>query len=324
MRFFLSMLLLSSLISPGMAIAQQMLLLTGKISSSEKQVVTAPRSSRWNVQIQWMEEEGKVVEKGDLVAVFDGSLIQSQLEANLEKLETEQLELTQKTMTLDQDFIDAFGELNVAKMRVEKARIEASVPDSQVSQFDKGKYVLELQRALLEQVKAEEKLNLAKQALRTGVEKQKIEIQRIEQEIAFQRKQLKTMSIKAEFNGPVTYAMHPWNGEKMASGTNVQAAWNILDVQATDNFQIESWVHEIDVDKVRDQQQVTLTLDAYPGKTFSGELWSISTQTEKQSQWSDSVYYPVIYQFNKTPGVVLLPGMSVRVAVPQNGVEQPQ
>lgn len=298
--------------------ATSKMLLTGKISSAQKQNVTAPRSSRWQIQIQWLEEEGKVVEQGDMIAVFDGSLIQSQLEVNQERLETEKLELTQKTMELEQAYLEAKGELEVAIMRVEQAKIEAGVPEGQVSQFDKGRYELTLQRTRMEQSKAQEKSKLAEEAMRTGIEKQRIEIKKIEEEIAFQKKQLSNMSVTAQFKGPITYATHPWNGEKLAAGMNVQAAWNVLDVQAIEDFQIESWVHEIDVDKIRNQQDVELVLDAYPNEKFKGTMAFLSTQSEKRPQWSGSVYYPVIYRFSKEPDIALLPGMSVRIVVPQS------
>ncbi len=300
---------------PVNASLQSPLVLTGKISSANKQIVTAPKTDRWQIQIQWLAEEGQVVEQGDLVAVFDGSLIQSQLELNRERLETETLELTQKTMDLEQKLLEAQGALEVANLEVEKARIEASVPDGQVSDFDKGKYQLTLKRSLMEQSKAQEKLALAEEALRTGVQKQRIEIKKIEEDIAFGERQLENMSVQAQFRGPVTYANHPWSGDKLAAGLNVQAAWNILDVQATDSYQIESYVHEIDAHKIGQQPEVNLVLDAYPDKVFQGQLEVMSTQAEKQPQWSDSVYYPVIFRFEQTPQVKLLPGMSVRVEV---------
>lgn len=291
------------------------LLLTGKIGSAEKQIVTAPKSNRWQIQIQWLEEEGKVVNKGDLIAVFDGSLIQSQLEVNIERLETVSLELIQTRMELQQQQVEAQGELEVAKLRVQKAEIEAAVPDGQVSNFDKGQFELNFKRSLMEQVKAQQKLALAQEALNTGVEKRQIEIRKIEEEIAFQKRQLDTMSVVAQYSGPITYANHPWSGDKLAAGINVQAAWNIVTVQATNSFQIETWVHEIDVDDVKQHHRVELVLDAYPGKTFTGRLESISTQSEKQPQWSSSVYYPIVYTFEQEPQVTLLPGMSVRLSM---------
>jgi multidrug efflux pump subunit AcrA (membrane-fusion protein) len=301
------------LLLPFYGYGKSPLLLTGKISSAQKQVVTAPKSSRWQVQIQWLEDEGKVVNKGDLIAVFDGSDIQSQLELNRERAETLELELTQSEMELGQTVFEAEGQLNVALMRVELATIEASVPASEVSRFDKGNYQLTLQRALLEQVKAEERLALQKQAFRTGVQKKKIELLKVLEDIAYQESQLTKMSVTAELTGPITYAMHPWGNQKIAAGINVNASWQILDIQGSDNFQIESWVHEIDADKIPLTARVDMVMDAYPGIRFRGKLLSKSTQSEKKTQWSNSVYYPLIFTFEEPPEQTLLPGMSVRM-----------
>lgn len=300
-------------LQPVYAQGQSSLILTGKISSAQKQIVTAPKSSRWQVQIQWLEDEGKVVNKGDLIAVFDGSDIQSQLELNREKAETLELELTQSEMELGQSVLEAEGELKVALMRVELATIEASVPATEVSQFDKGNYQLTLQRALLEQVKAEQKLALQKQAFRTGVQKKKIELLKVLEDIAYQESQLTKMSVTAELTGPITYAMHPWGNQKIAAGINVNASWQILDIQGSDNFQIESWIHEIDADKISPSAEVDMVMDAYPGIRFQGKLLSKSTQSEKKAQWSNSVYYPLIFTFKQPPEQTLLPGMSVRM-----------
>lgn len=297
------------------------LVLTGKVSSAKKQVVTAPQTSRWQIQIQWMEEEGKVVNSGDTIVVFDGSDVQSRLDINEERAETLALELKQTKMELEQKLTEAQGQLKVAKMRVEKARIEASVPASEVSQYDKGQYELTLQRMLLEQVKAEEKLKLAQEELRTGVQKKRLDLLKVGEEIAFQQRQLKNLNVTADFTGPISYAMHPWSGQKMAAGVNAQASWTILDVQATENFQIESWVHEIDADKLGQDAVVELALDAYPNKRYQGKLAFKSTQSEKKEQWSGSVYFPVTFTFSQMPEEKLLPGMSVRVLVPGSDSE---
>lgn len=295
--------------------ADDSLLLTGKITSSQKQIVTAPKTSRWQIQIQWMEEEGTVVEKGAPIVTFDGSTLQSQLDINIERAEEVDLELKQTQMELEQSLLEAEGDFTVAEMRVEQARIEASVPEEQVSQFDKGQYELTLQRRYFELFKAQEALALAQEGLRTGVQKKQLELQKLEEEIAFQQRQLNTMTVTANFTGPVNYAMHPWSGDKLDAGINVQAAWQIMDVQAIENFQIESWVHEIDAAKVEQGEMVDVVFDAYPERSFKATLAHKSTQAEKQPQWSNSVYKPLIFEFANEPDVNLLPGMSVRIEV---------
>lgn len=291
------------------------LLLTGKVSSSAKQVVNAPQSSRWQIQIQWMEEEGEIVNEGDVIAVFDGSNEQSRLDQNIESLERQVLELEQLKMEQERKVSEAEGSLTLAIMRVDRARIEASVPASDVSRYDKGQYDLALQRALLEQVKAEEALQRALKERSTELQKKNIDNQKVEEEIAYLEGLLNKMNVKATLSGPVSYAMHPWTQQKIAAGNNLQPSWKVMDVQASSDFQIETWVHEIDAVGLQENTQVDLVIDAYPEQRFKGEIESISSQSEKKPQWSKSAYFPAIIRFVEEPDLKLLPGMSVRIHV---------
>ncbi|WP_158409436.1 HlyD family secretion protein [Brumicola pallidula] len=295
--------------------AQSDLLLTGQVSSSAKQVINAPQSSRWQIQIQWMEEEGAIVKEGDTIAVFDGSNEQSRLDQNIESLERQVLELEQMKMEQDRKFTDAQGSLTLAVMRVEKAQIEASVPASDVSQYEKGQYDLALQRAMLEQVKAEEALRRSAQERETEIQKKNIDIQKVEEEIAYLEGLLEKMNVTATISGPITYAMHPWTQQKITAGNNLQPSWKVMDVQATTDFQIETWVHEIDAVGLKDKTKVKLIIDAYPNKSFEGYIEAISSQSEKRAQWSKSSYFPAIVKFTTAPSINLLPGMSVRIHI---------
>ncbi|MFT6329760.1 MAG: multidrug resistance efflux pump [Bermanella sp.] len=295
--------------------AQSDLLLTGQVSSSAKQVINAPQSSRWQIQIQWMEEEGAIVKEGDTIAVFDGSNEQSRLDQNIESLERQVLELEQMRMEQDRKFTDAQGSLTLAIMRVEKAQIEASVPASDVSQYEKGQYDLALQRAMLEQVKAEEALRRAAQERETEIQKKNIDIQKVREEIAYLEEVLAKMNVTATISGPITYAMHPWTQQKITAGNNLQPSWKVMDVQATTDFQIETWVHEIDAVGLKDKTKVELIVDAYPNKSFEGYIEAISSQSEKRAQWSKSSYFPAIVKFTTAPDINLLPGMSVRIQI---------
>lgn len=299
--------------------AAQELVLTGQVSSSAKQIVNAPQASSWQIQIQWMEDEGKIVQKGEPVVVFDGASEQAQLTQSQENLDRYQLELKQLGIEQAQKVVDAEGRLVVAKMRVEQARIEASVPVSQVAAYDKGQFELALQRASLEQAKAEEALIRAQQEQRAEITKKRVDIMRTEEEIAYLHDILSKLNVIAEVTGPVTYAIHPWYGSKVTAGMNVRASWKVLDVQSTSNFQIETWIHEIDAVGLSNTEHVTIVLDAYPNAQYKGSVINISKQSEKKPQWSKSAYFPAIIAFDEVPDVDLLPGMSVRLLLNKGG-----
>jgi hypothetical protein len=291
------------------------LILTGQISSSAKHIVNAPQGSRWQVQIQWMEDEGKIVEKGNSVVIFDGASEQAQLTQNQENLDRYELELEQLLIEQSQKVVDAEGQLRVANMRVEKARIEASVPLSQVSALDKGQFELALQRSILDKVKAEEALVRAQQEQQAEITKKQVDIMRSKEEVAYLNDILSKLNVLAQVTGPVTYAIHPWFGTKVSAGMNVRPSWKVLDVQSTSNFQIETWIHEIDAVDLNEKAEVTVILDAYPKNTYKGSIVNMSKQSEKKTQWSESAYFPAIIYFDDLPDINLLPGMSVRLLI---------
>jgi multidrug resistance efflux pump len=288
------------------------LLLTGQIGSSAKQVVNAPTGSR-QLQIQWMEEEGKIVEQGKTVVLFDGASSQAQLIANEENLDRLLLELEELKIKQEQNVINASGRLKVAKMRVEKAKIEASVPSTQVAAFEKGQFELSLQGTIVEEIKAEEALQRSLKEQRAELTKKEVNILKVKEELLYLTGILANLNVLAQVTGPVTYATHPWFGTKLSAGMNVRAGWKVLDVQSSSNFQIETWVHEIDAVGLDENLEVEIVLDAYPNKKYRGVISSLSKQSERKALWGKSAYFPAIVTFETPPEVNLLPGMSVRI-----------
>jgi multidrug resistance efflux pump len=268
-----------------------------------------------------MEEEGKIVEKGKTVVLFDGAASQAQLIANEENRDRLLLEYEELKVQQQQNVIDASGRLKVAKMRVEKAKIEASVPSAQVAAFEKGQFELELQRTIVEQVKAEEALQRSLQEQRAEITKKEVNILKVKEELVYLSILLANLNVLAQVTGPVTYATHPWYGTKLSAGMNVRASWKVLDVQSTSNFQIETWVHEIDAVGLEENVEVEIVLDAYPNKKYRGVISSLSKQSERKALWGKSAYFPAIVTFETSPEINLLPGMSVRILVTKENEE---
>ncbi len=309
----LKKLLIITLLVQSLSLSAETIMLSGEIQSTEYQMVTVPKTQRWQVFLQWIAEEGEVVEKGDLVAVFDSGGIEAQLEQNTEQLALRQLELKQTTFTQTQELKEAKAKMRIAELEVEKRQIEASVPKGQISNYEYGNNQLDYERALLTLVKAKEQVKLAESEKDVEIRKKKLEILRLEEDIAYQRNQLEKLSVKAEITGPVTHALHPWNGKKISAGSNLQASWEVLKIQAKQRYSVVGWVHESDASKIQQDGQLALSLDAYPGLSFTGNLMAISSQPELRPLWSDGAYYRVDINFSVPPEVSLSPGMSVRI-----------
>ena len=306
-------LLFAVVLTTGVNAGADTIMLSGEIQSTEYQMVTVPKTQRWQVFLQWIAEEGEVVEQGDLVAVFDSGGVEAQLEQNMEQLSLRQLELKQTTFTQTQALKEAKANMHIAELEVSKRQIEASVPKGQISNYEYGTNQLDYERALLTLVKAKELVKLVESQKEVAIRKKKLEIMRLEEDIAYQRGQIEKLSVKADISGPVTHALHPWNGKKISAGSNLQASWEVLKIQAKQRYNVVGWVHEADADKIQSEGQLQLSLDAYPGKSFAGDMVAISSQPELRPLWSDGAYYRVDINFTVPPDVDLSPGMSVRI-----------
>ena len=299
---------------PTEALNAAPIILSGEISSPDSQVVTAPKTRSWQIQLQWMAEEGKIVKPGDVIAIFDSGGTEAQLEQNRENIALKKLQLEQTILEQNQAVKDAEDNLKVAEMVVKKFRIEASIPEGEISGYEKGKHELDYEKALLDRVKAKEKLQLALKEREVAIQKQRVEIIKVDEEIAYQEGQLEKLSVQSVIEGPVTYMMHPWSGKKIASGTNVQASWSVLKVQAQSSYQVSAWVHEADREELIQQgKRFKLVLDAFPSTPLYGRLISISNQSESKENWSGSAYYRIEISFDEQPELTIFPGMSVRV-----------
>lgn len=314
-----SLFLLCCVIASKAATAQQNHLLTGVIASDQQQLVSVPKSRSWQLQIQWMAEEGIIVNKGDLIVVFDSGSIQTELEQSEERLEMENLELQQIEMRLNQTVIEAQGRLKLAKIMVNKSQVQASIPDGEISAYEKGKHVIAYEKSLVEKIKAEENYKLKLEEQKVGIEKQKIEIIKLVENIEYQSSQLERMKVVAKFSGPVSHMMHPHLGGKIAAGMNVQTSWKVLVVQAQSAYQVKTWVHELDAARIDfEQANITLSLDAYPGKKYPGKVLGMSSQAELKKDWSESAYYALDIGFSKDVTESIFPGMSVRIDITEN------
>ncbi|CQR71858.1 Macrolide export protein MacA [Sporomusa ovata DSM 2662] len=98
-------------------------------------------------------------------------------------------------------------------------------------------------------------------------------------------------------------------GELVAQGVNNPTV--ILTVADMSKMQIEANIDQTDIGKIALGQKVTFTVDAYPGKEFSGIVTTIS---RKAVVSGNVTYYPVTIDVTNAENL-LNPGMVARVSV---------
>ena len=303
--------------------AEADLLLTGQVDLLNPQEFVAPWSRNFQINIEWMADEGSVVEAGDLVVIFDPGELTGTIQQNETTL-NDNAQGTQETLLrIEQELIDAEHLVTQAGYRLQIAELKANVPTSDVS-------ALEYETAVFELIKARSDLEQAKVKLRSkqfelASERNRIalEVERLEAALAHDRQSLASMFLRAERSGPVIYATHPWHGGKFAAGQAVQMGTKVASIPVNDEMVIRSWVSEVDWPKVNVGQVVQLVADAYLDQPFKGLITKIGYQSEKKQNWGRSSYYPITIEFDKPMEFELKPGMSILVQLGVTSTNDP-
>lgn len=143
--------------------------------------------------------------------------------------------------------------------------------------------------------------------------RQKAEAQRLQ--VATERASIEALRVRAsytEIKSPidgVVSQVTAQEGETIVAGLQVANLITVLDPQ-----RLEMWVYvdETDVGQVRPGQQVEFRVDAYPGRTFEGEVLTIYPQPEIRD---NIVYYQALVGIGPEQATLLRPEMTTQVQI---------
>ena len=260
----------------------------GSLVSGKSVELSAPLDVQ-DLQIVWLAPTGSEVKAGQPVIRFDPSKSQQELREKNVALNQAQASLDQAAadarITSDQDKLD----LASATFDMEKARLEAS-KQSIVSAMEGEKSAIDFglaeQKVKLQQatITLHSKSSEAKIASQTRLrDEAKSEVDRAHHRLG-------QMELKTPSDGVVTYLTNRsqgWmNSQPFKVGDRVSAGLEIAEIPELSTLQMESKLDEVDRARIAVGNAVMLHIDAFPEKTFSARLSSISALTEQDfTEW---------------------------------------
>lgn len=218
-----------------------------------------------------------VVKKGQLIALIDPSTFEAQVEQAKANLMQARASLQKAKATLD----DAKRNLNRQKMLWDRDLIARSDLDSAQTEYD---------LAVAGVSEAEANVYQTQAALKKA-----------ETDLSYTR-------ICSPVNG-IVVSRNVDVGQTVAASFQTPTLFTIA--QDLTKMQIETSVDEADIGDVREGQNVTFTVDAYPDAVFSGTIKQVRIASSVQE---NVVTYPVIVDV-ANPDLKLKPGMTANVTI---------
>ncbi len=268
----------------------------------------ASRNMRFGgIKIQDLIPEGTEVKEGDYVATLDRSSVDNTLKDELDRQESLETELLKKQLDTTITLGNLRDDLVNLKFNMEEAEITL-----EQSKYEPPTTIRQAQISLDKAQRAYEQ-SLSNYALK--VKQARADIRDTELQLAKQRRKVEEMEdiikkfvINAPSDGMVIYKRE-WGGAKRKVGSEI-SPWDPVVATLPDLSSMisKTYVNEIDVSKVKVGQEVRLSVDAFPEKSYTGIVTSVANIGEQLPNTDAKVFEVIIKVDGSDP--ILRPSMT--------------
>ena len=258
----------------------------GELVAQSSVQITAPNVP--NLTIVWMAPSNSAIKEGDPVIRFDPSGAQRQLKEKDAALAQAIASLdqanAQASITGEQDKLEIAGLKQVAEL----ARIEASKAEIlSAIQGEDNRITLTLAEEKLRVKQAATEFNTA--SARSKIGSADSQRKKAQSEVDLIKGRLTQTEIRAPSGGVVNFLMNysqGWmNAKPFKVGDSVWPGSAVAEIPNLESMRLKGKAEEIDRGRMTAGQDVRVTLDPFPEKTFIGKLERVSALTEQSFEW---------------------------------------
>ena len=234
----------------------------GELNAATSVAIHVPNiPGTWSVTVDSVAEDGKRVEKDEVVLTFARDTFEMDLRDELDKLEVARAERRKVSQGLDKERIDLKLAVQRQELALERAKLQVVEGVNLISK-------LELDKARIDVQKAELELDLAKQALTrferkraTAMEVEDLKVESAERAVSNKRAGLDLVEVRAPVAGMVyaPYTRLNWTRTKVAPGIVARPGDKALELPDLSKFNAHVYVRQRDAAliQVGDEAEVT-------------------------------------------------------------------
>lgn len=284
----------------------------GEIAAARSQKIFSP--GRRPMTIAWLQDENTHVKKGEVIARFDAQLIQKDSRS-------EELEL----LKIDQDILK-----NKAKQREQKEGVTNDQGLVQhefdfVDRFAIDDLRIYSQLEIIDTLAnrdfleaKDEFLDWKEDSLDQQHDSQMavLDIRRVGVDAKFQqfKQDLSSLEVISPYSGLLIYEKDR-RGEKPSIGQTIFPGRPIAQIPNLENMQARLYVQANEAIDLAKGQALSLTLDAFPERTFEGVVASVSSFPRSIRRGDPVTYFELLADIQQQDKTLMQPGRKVNATI---------
>jgi multidrug resistance efflux pump len=290
-------------------------ILSGEVEAARGDLLAVPVLPSWQTAIKWLADDGVAVKANDPVVELDNSALTADLDSKRQGAMQAAQELQQKEAEWAADLEQKELEVEKKRADLDKAMLDAKVPKELLS----GRAFEEKQTALRRTTTEFEKAVDSLRARRTAVDAERqnllLNIAKTQRNIDIAEQAIEALVLRAPRPGIVVVKDHPWEGRKLQTGDPVWVGFPIALLPELPSMRVNATLADVDDGKIAPGMPVTVTLDGYPDRQFTGRISSVSAVAQESRRMSLRRHFEVLVAFDKLDLERMRPGLSARVTV---------
>ncbi len=290
---------------------ENLVVCSGELMAENSRKITGPEGMQryriYDLKVDDIIPEGTYVEKGDYIASLDRSDLTNKIndtELDLEKAESQYTQITLDTALTLRDARDNIKNLifleEQAKLTLEQSKFE---PPATIKQAE-----LNVDKATRAITQAEENYILKQKQAVARLREAQSNLQKSKNNLQNLLNLQEQFTITAPDNGMLIYE-RDWSGNKVKTGSQV-STWDpvVGTLPDLNTLLSKTYINEVDISRVQVDQEVKISLDAFPNAKLKGKVTEVANMGEQRKN-SDSKVFEVIIQVTESDSTYR-PGMT--------------
>ncbi|HYK88116.1 MAG TPA: efflux RND transporter periplasmic adaptor subunit [Acidobacteriota bacterium] len=290
---------------------------TGVLRATSVQNFGAPPEfgNYWQFQIVSMVPEGKNVKKGDLLVMFDAQKIQDDLQRYQSELDQAAKELERTRVQIDLEGQELTARVAEAENKYEKLKLKQEGIGTDIVSARQ----VEMDGLALEQTKREvealrDRIQWHKKTSEATYKIIASKKSRAENKVNEIKKGIEGFQVKSDRDGIAVYKLK-WNGERFQVGETCWSGLSLIEIPDLNTILVEAFVPEVDIGKLKLGQRADVTIDAFPGKTYTGKVAKIGTLVRSKAWDIPNRILDVQITLDNLETSIMRPAMSVKAKI---------
>ena len=294
---------------------------TGELQAEHSRSVSAPMmtSGRMQLLIQYLAPEGTRVDSGALLISFDPADQMKTISDKENDLKSAQADLDKLKAQQKSDKEDAEMANENAKLGYDLAKLSDDDMKFE-SEAQQRESKLNLKKAELAYTQAKDNLKGKSQVRKSDLASLNLKIAQIQSTLDQAKADLAKLTVRAPAAGLIVY-QHNWNtGKKFTRGDQPWAGQSVMILPDLSQMQAVLEVNEVDISKVKPDQQAEVRLDAFPDRKFTGKIMNVASIGNPKETNPSVKVFEVLVDLDQADSI-LRPGMTVSARIQVSTIE---